>query len=75
MYVFLNVVKFSDLTHWPPVRSSLPFSPFGVQQKPYTSERRRRELGSLSTPEIFMLSPQVDYPLEGPQEFLLYIFP
>ena len=27
-----------------PVHTSLPFSPFGVQRKPYTSERRRREL-------------------------------
>ena len=39
---FLNVVKFSDLIHLQPVRTSLPFPPFGVQLKPYTSESVKR---------------------------------
>ena len=57
-----------------PVHTSLPFSPFGVQRKPYTSERWRRELsgwvggweGDQKCPSIFLIFKYVNK-----QDFLI----
>ena len=37
-----------------PVITSLPSSPFGVQRKPYTSERRRREFSKFFLMVFFL---------------------
>ena len=39
----------------PPMCSSLPFSPFGLQRKPYTSERQLREFPQIRSRKIWQV--------------------
>ena len=57
IWVFLLV---SNLT-WQPVRTSRLFYPFGVQRKPYTSERRRREFYEKQAEECFFHTESENY--------------